>query len=459
MADAVKIFAFYILAGFGFLTGSAVAGDTHPHRTITISGECRSCELARENLYGAEILGALFIEANLDDTNLNQSVIVETRFMGSQLNRTDFTRARLSGVLFHGSSLQGAVFTRTRGERVRFHASDLTGADLSHSLMILANFVEADLSGANLTSARLFNARFDDATLTDADFSQARIPGAILRGVQGHAVRFSGADLRGVDLSGAQLIEADFEGANLSGARFAGTVLIDVRGLTPATVQNACRDAESRLPEGLELADCIERPMTETAGNAQESLTLTMSRGRVIVAPDANRRGGNVIRLELIREEQERAVAEFEATRDALTASRQAIAEAQAMAMRVNADGRDEILQETARSLEDVEAAEAELQRQQALMVEELRNNADLLRIVQGRGERLIFRDGNDAPEAAGSRGPSVIVDGNRYQLNGRYRWVFEMPVPPSAPGEPRSPVDLLSPKGPNDTPVLAEND
>ncbi|WP_161539419.1 pentapeptide repeat-containing protein [Hyphobacterium indicum] len=453
----MKRFVFYILAGVGFLTGSAFAGDTHPHRTITISGECHSCELARENLYGAEILGALFIDANLDDTNLNQSLIVETRFMGSELNRTDFTRARLSGVLFHGSSLHGAIFARARGERVRFDSSDLSGADLSHSLMILANFMNADLSEADLTSARLFNARFDDATLTGANFSQVRIPGAVLRGVQGHSVRFTGADMRGVDMSGAELTEADFEGADLNGARLSGTVLIDVRGLTPSSLRNACRDAESRLPEGLELVECSELPLA--TGNATpRTVTFAVTRDRLPEATQSNRPSENVIRLELIREEQERAVAEFEGTRDALAATRQAIAEAQAMAMRANAEVREDVLQETARSLQEVEAAEAELRRQQEIMVEQLRNNPDLLRIVQGRGERLIFRDGNDAPEAAGSRGPSVIVDGNRYQLNGRYRWVFEMPVPPEAPSEPATAIDPLGPKGPGDTPA-AEND
>lgn len=454
----MKISAFHILAVFVFLTGNALAGDPHPHRTITISGECRSCELARENLYGAEILGALFIEGNLDGTNLNQSVIVETRFMGSDLNRTDFTRARLSGVLFHGSSLQGAIFSRSRGERVRFDASDLTGADLSQSLMILASFLEADLSGTNLTAARLFHARFDGATLTEADFTGARIPGAILRGVQGHAVRFTGADLRGADLSGAHLVDADFEGADLSGARFSGTILIDVRGLTAEAVRNACRDAESRLPDGLELTDCADFPLSETTNRPSQALTFTVTRDRVNEAVQTNRREGNVIRLELIREEQERAIAEFEATRDALIATRQAIVEAQEMARRANTEVRGHELG-TERHVQEAGAAEAELQRHQAIIVEQLRSNPDLLQIVQGSGERLIFREDAEARRAGPADSPSVIVDGNRYQLNGRYRWVFEMPVPPASPAEPAPVIEPLGPKGPGDAQTLAEND
>lgn len=454
----MKISAFHILAVFGLLTGNAFAGDPHPHRTITISGECRSCELARENLYGAEILGAFFIEANLDDTSLNQSVIVETRFVGSELNRTDLTRARLSGVVFHNSSLQGAIFSRSRGERVRFDASDLSGADLSQSLMILASFLEADLSGTDLTAARLFHARFDGATLSGADFTGARIPGAILRGVQGHAVRFADADLRGVDLSGAHLVDADFEGADLSGARFSGTILIDVRGLTPEAVRNACRDAESRLPAGLELTDCTDLPMTETANSPSQTLTFTVTRDRVREGAETNRREGNVLRLELIREEQERAIAEFEATRDALIAARQAITETQEMTRRVNTEMRGHDLG-TERQMQEAGAAEAELQRHQAIIVEQLRSNPDLLRIVQGSGERLIFRDDAEAHTTGTGNSPSVIVDGNRYQLNGRYRWVFEMPLQQVSPAEPASALNPHAPKGPGEAQTLAEND
>ena len=83
----MKKAAFHILAGVLALAGATTqADDSHPHRTITISGECRSCELARENLYGAEILGASFIEANFDDTQFNHAVIVESRFIGSSLS-------------------------------------------------------------------------------------------------------------------------------------------------------------------------------------------------------------------------------------------------------------------------------------------------------------------------------------------------------------------------------------
>jgi uncharacterized protein YjbI with pentapeptide repeats len=453
----VKKITLSLLALFGLLAGSALAGDEHPHRTITISGECRSCELARENLYGAEILGALFVDADFDGANLTQSVIVESRFMGSQLNAADFTRSRLSGVIFHGSSLQGADFSHSRGERVRFDASDMADADLTRSLMILASFIETDLSRADFSSARLFNARFDAAILDEADFTDARLPGAILRNSHGHNVFFVGADMRGADLSGAHLTEANFEGANLSGARLAGAILIDVRGLTPDAVQDACRDAESRLPEGLELSDCGELPMeAASSGNRPQTLTFTVSQRRINEASAAAPRGDGVVRLELIREEQARAIAEFEVTREALEMTRRAIAEAQVATQHADAEIREEMMQAAERRMEEVEAAEAELQQQRALIVEQLRDNPDLLRVVRNSGERLVYREDADIISGNANSG-SVVIDGNRYQLNGRYRWVFEMPAPPSAPSRPEAPVDPLGPKGPGEMPETSD--
>jgi uncharacterized protein YjbI with pentapeptide repeats len=454
----VKKFTLSLLVLFGLLAGSALAGDDHPHRTITISGECRSCELARENLYGAEILGALFVDADFDDANLTQSVIVESRFMGSELNGTDFTRSRLSGVIFHGSSMQGADFSQARGERVRFDASDMADADLNHSLMILASFVETDLSRVDFGAARLFNARFDAAILDETDFSGARLPGAVMRNSRGQNVLFVGADMRGADLSGAHLTAANFEGANLNGARLAGAILIDVRGLTPEALRDACRDAESRLPDGLVLSDCPEFPPgTASAGDRPQSLTFTVSQRRINEAIPSVPRGDGVIRLEMIREEQERALAEFAAAREALEMTRRAIAEVQTVTHDVDAEMREEIIQEVERRMEDVEVAEEALQQQRAIIIEQLRDNPDLLQIVQNSGERLIYRENNGLLQGNTNSG-SVIVDGNRYQLNGRYRWVFEMPAPPSPPAQPISPVDPLGPKGPGGMPASADD-
>jgi len=430
-----------MLAALLLLAGSsALAGDDHPHRTITISGECRSCELARENLYGAEILGAVFIEADFSSTRLNHSVIVETRFINSSMDRADFANARLSGVRFQESGLQNAIFRDIQGERLRFDGSDLDHADFTNALMILANFMAADLSDAEFLSSRLFNVRFDGATLDRTNFTGVRMPRAGLRGAEGQDAIFVNSDMRGADLTGAHFVRADFTGAMLQGARFEGTILVDVRGLTPGAVENACRDSEARLPDGLELVSCNDDSRGIARSPERQTLRFSFSTEASNGSVVGSGRNGNVVRLDVIQDEQARVLAEVEANRQALLASRQAIIEAQ-QAVRTATDlERREIARQVETEMQMMERLEDELEAQEDILVEQMRSNPDLLRLARESGERLIFVEDYHGDVVHGHGGPSVIVDGNRYQLNGRYRWIYEVPVRDVLPTAPKTP-------------------
>jgi uncharacterized protein YjbI with pentapeptide repeats len=442
----VKQITTHILASFllAAASGGALAGDDHPHRTITISGQCHSCDLARENLYGAQIVGASLIEANFDDTNLNHAVIVESRFIGSSLTRADFATSRLSGVMFQESDMQDSVFVNMHGERLRFDGSNLTGADLSGALMILANFMETDLTGTTFANARLFNSRFDGATMNEADFSHARMPGVLLRGAEGENVIFTRANLRGADLSGARFVRADFSGANLQGARLAGTVLIEVEGLTAEALRDACRTASSELPDGIELNDCHDRPEDNVRRPERSSLRVWVTTGGedgVTILPN----GGGTVLVEEIREEQRRAIAEFELRREALAETRRALAAAES---RLRDSGLEreqfeELEAEIAEELRDVEEIELELRDQQAELMERVRGNPEELQTVERMGERLIFSE-YPGRQVMIEGNPSIVVDGNRYRLSGRYEWVYDLPVEdrlgPKGPGSPEAP-------------------
>jgi uncharacterized protein YjbI with pentapeptide repeats len=441
----VKIFYSHTIAALLALAGSsALAGDNHPHRTITISGECRSCELASENLYGAEILGAVFVDADFSNTRLNHSVIVETRFINSTLGAADFSNARLSGVLFQESEMQSVNFRDVQGERLRFDGSELNNANFTNALMILANFMEADLSGAQLVSSRLFNVRFDGATLDRTDFTGVRMPRAGLRGADGQDAVFINADMRGADLTGAHLVRPDFTGAMLQGARFEGTILVDVRGLTADAVANACQDAEARLPEGLELVSCNEETRASSRPQERQTLRFSFSAEQSNGSAIGSGRSGNVVRLDVIQEEQARVLAEVEANRQALFLSRQAILEAQQAVRSATPLERREIERQVETEMQMMERLEEELEAQEEILVEQMRSNPDLLRLARESGERLIFVEDYRGDITHGHAGPSVIVDGNRYQLNGRYRWIYEVPVHDvlAAPEEPKMPAN-----------------
>jgi len=457
----VKKFTSYIFAAAAFLTSTAFAGDDHPHRTITISGECRSCELARENLYGAEILGALFVEANFDDANLNNSVIIETQFLESDLNRTDFSNSRLSGVVFRGSALNGAIFSGSHGERVGFDGADLSQSDLSRAMMILANFNASNLSNANLTEGQFYNARFNGATLNGTNFMAALLPGAVFRNSTGQGVIFVNSDLRGADFSGAELVEADFEGAVLHGARFEGTILIDVRGLSAESLTGACRNAQSQLPETIELMECSERPSTTgPQGNSQTTIQFSVRQGSIEQPNGAvTQRTDNTIRLDLIRNEQMRVVMEFEAAREALANTRELLVETQTQINSAESVMQEALLAETEEQMQSTIEIETQLSEQRHALVEQILSNPELLRAVRGSGERLIFVDDPRGQFSGPGRAPSIVVDGNRYQLNGRYQWVLDMPVPPPPPDVEGVFIETPGPKGPGELLTPSEDD
>jgi hypothetical protein len=161
----------------------------------------------------------------------------------------------------------------------------------------------------------------------------------------------------------------------------------------------------------------------------------------------------------MMREEQARAIEEFEATRQALEASRMALIEARNVAERAEGESRAAFEARLEESEQIAAELEEELQERSAELEERMRSNPDILRLARRSGERLVFVDEPGGRVIQSQQGPSIIVDGNRYQLNGRYQWVFE-----GAPEAP-SPPDALGPKGPGDPeapsemPEIAGND
>jgi uncharacterized protein YjbI with pentapeptide repeats len=158
----------------------------------------------------------------------------------------DLERVNLSGQYLFGDDLRGA---------------NLFGADLSNAILTDADLSDADLNGANLSKAVLRGAFLFGADLSGANLSGAKLTSADLS----HA-NLSGADLSGanltdvnqdvfftppIDLSNANLSRATLTNANLSGAD-----LSNAKNLTQMQLDEACGDANTRLPGGLTLKPC-----------------------------------------------------------------------------------------------------------------------------------------------------------------------------------------------------------
>jgi uncharacterized protein YjbI with pentapeptide repeats len=113
-----------------------------------------------------------------------------------------------------------------------------------------------DCAGCNLQGADLSNTCVKARDLHGADFDGAK---AVLMCMS--YANFSGATFRGTDLSGANLAHADLDGADLTGADLTiasikGTDLTHAKGLTQAQLDQACGDAETKVPTGLAVHLC-----------------------------------------------------------------------------------------------------------------------------------------------------------------------------------------------------------
>ena len=108
------------------------------------------------------------------------------------------------------------------------------------------NLAGADLTNTCVKAHDLHGANFDGATAVLMCMSYAN---------------FSNATFRGTDLSAANLAHADLDGADLTGARMditsiKGTDLRQARGLTQKQLDQACGDADTRVPAGLKVHVC-----------------------------------------------------------------------------------------------------------------------------------------------------------------------------------------------------------
>ena len=113
-----------------------------------------------------------------------------------------------------------------------FTSISAPGASFANAELQRADFGGADLTGANFQKAELGRASFKDAVITGGNFAMAN-----LSRVQLFAAKFEGP----LDFSGAFLFQTRLEGVDLSQAK----------GLQQWQIDQACGDANTKLPSGL----------------------------------------------------------------------------------------------------------------------------------------------------------------------------------------------------------------
>jgi uncharacterized protein YjbI with pentapeptide repeats len=173
------------------------------------------------DLRGADLRGALLVEAQLEEAWLD-----ETHLEGAWL-----MEAHLHGAMLVGAHLQGAWLTAAHLEKT----GRLPGASLTN----------ANLEGANLRLANLKGVSLNGAQLQRADLSGASLIGADLRSARLENVRIDNVSIEGTTFN------PSLEGAQLANARISRTNLMGVKGLTQEQLDSAAVDAHTTLPPGL----------------------------------------------------------------------------------------------------------------------------------------------------------------------------------------------------------------
>ncbi len=168
----------------------------------------------------------------LDNANLAGADFTYTDLRNSSFNGANFEKATMIRSSLAGSKAEKANFTRIEGYRTAFSQVSARGASFASAELQRADFTQADLSGADFQKAELGRAIFTGATITDSKFPMANLSRA-----QFKDVKFEG----GLDFTGAFMFLTHIEGMDLSQAT----------GLDQSQVDQACGDADTKLPSGL----------------------------------------------------------------------------------------------------------------------------------------------------------------------------------------------------------------
>jgi hypothetical protein len=153
---------------------------------------------------------------------------------------------------YHGPVLE-ALCAFVRESTIGKTASkDKPATDVQAALTVIGRRIKGpgvvDLANVSIPEANLIGANLIGANLSDANLSDAKLVGANLGA--GDNLLVFGANLIGANLSGADLRGANLRGVDLRGANLRGADLSSAR-LTQTQLDEACGDANTKLPEGL----------------------------------------------------------------------------------------------------------------------------------------------------------------------------------------------------------------
>lgn len=212
---------------------------------LDLSGlDLRGIDLRRSSLMKTK-----FVEAMLDDANLNECIAPDADFSGASLQNATLDKGILPSAIFARANLRGASLGKAMTTKSDFSGACLQDAKLDRTVLegaILGGarfkgangrmviFLNANATNADFRGAHLHKCIFTKATLDNADFSEATLLSTLFIECAGAGVSFAkarfdgsriilksafpGADFRGLVAAKATIMESDLSGANFTDA-------------------------------------------------------------------------------------------------------------------------------------------------------------------------------------------------------------------------------------------------
>ena len=200
-------------------------------------------KIKNKSLAGADLSSASLSHANLADVDLSDVILLGgTNFWKADLSGQDFTvvshsnlgKPKVSGAVFIEANLSNSNFegvdlrpsVDTIHIKNKAYLKNLEGQELLDNIFPDQNanlhIISKEVSGNDLVVNFILYNNLNTANLENANFKNAN-----LWFVNFYLANLTNADLSGADLSKAYLVDADLSYANLSGANLEGAILDD----------------------------------------------------------------------------------------------------------------------------------------------------------------------------------------------------------------------------------------
>ena len=189
--------------------------------------------LRQQVMDGADLRGADFARASLDQVSLKGADLRGACLCGADLSQVDLTGAKLDGADLRGASLDRVVLDGASVDEL-----DARGASLAQTSVEGLSGRGLNLSGAQLVKVTLVDATLEDCVLDGASLDDVGFTGTTLRGLSMVGLRATGCALvrcgfDDCDLGGASIEDTELRELTLSASTLRGTLVRScrVRGL------------------------------------------------------------------------------------------------------------------------------------------------------------------------------------------------------------------------------------